>query len=284
MKQAIKTGSSAFIRGLSFLLPKVVLFRLFCGVRRFHIWLTERHAPVPLLKGIDHIFYSLRPALITTQIDGATFLVRLNDPCHYNPVIGVHEPPVVAWLKENVRPGMNAIDLGANIGSYTVLLANLVGPEGRVLSVEADTGVVQILRHNVEANRLAHVDVVNGAAHSSCGTLRLGRAAASSWYTGAYYRQASEWVDVPACTVDSLVADRQWVRVDLVKIDVEGNETAVLQGMNWVLRNFRPIVFVELHDYNDEGSAHPALDVLRDAGYDFSYLSPQHVISRRRAT
>jgi len=84
---------------------------------------------------------------------------------------------------------------------------------------------------------------------------------------------------VPAHTLDSLVEEHELDPVHLVKIDVEGAETAVLQGMQRILRQDRPIVLVELHDYNGEGSEHPALDQLRHAGYGLRYLTNQHIIS-----
>lgn len=278
LKQAFKAITSRLIRAVSFLFPVGLLFRLFCRVRRFHVWLLRKSAPKFLLKGIDHLFYSLRPELVTAPYAEGKLVIRLNDPCHYNHILGVHEPRVAEWLRRSVKPGMNVIDVGANIGTYTLLFARLVGAGGRVMGVEADPQVAEILALNVRVNALDNVDVVRGAAHSEAGRLRLGRATASSWFTGVYYQQAAEWFEVAAYPLDALVRERGFVPVHLVKIDVEGAELAVLEGMREILARDRPVVLVELHNYNVQGPVHPALGKLRDAGYEGSFLTDEHVV------
>lgn len=279
MKRQLKKVSGWLVRGLSFLLPQRTLFHIFRRLRRFHIWLTKQKAPTILLKAIDHIFYSLRPALVEGRLGSERFFIRLNDPCHYNHLLGVHEPPVVAWLDKTLRPGMHVADIGANIGFYTVKFARLVGPGGRVLSVEPDPGVADILEHNILVNKLANVDVVRAAAGDKLGTLRLGRAAASSWYTGVHYKQAAEWIEVPAYPLDLIVEERGLRPIHVVKIDVEGAETEVLQGMEELLREDRPVLLVELHDYEVSLREHPTLALLEKEGYSVDYLSNQHVIA-----
>jgi FkbM family methyltransferase len=274
-----KSVSGWTIRYLSYLLPKILLFQAFLVVRRFHVRLSQARAPQILLKGIDHVFYSLRPAVLRTRLGDAEFLFRLNDPCHYNLILGAHEPAIVEWLARNVKGGMTVFDIGANVGFYTLLTARLVGDKGRVVSIEPDPQAVEILKQNIHANALTNVDVVQGAAYGKCGEVRLGCAPASSW-SGISYRNAVQWIEVLAYTVDALASRLKLGRVDFVKIDVEGAEREVLDGMVRVLREDRPIVLVELHDRILEAHDHPTLQQFRRAKYRVFYLTDQHIIAQ----
>jgi len=275
-KRVLKAASGRLLNALSYLLPTGALFRWVKLLRRAQIKLARANAPVLLQKVLDHCIYSLRPGLVEGTLHGLKFTIRLNDPCHYNLVLDVHEPEIAAWLRQNVHPGMKVLDVGANVGIYTLMMARLVGQSGKVIAVEADPETCQLLRKNVEENLLRWVDVVSGAAYDTCGRVKIGRAAASSWYSGLYYQNPAEWIEVSAFTVDSLLDSLGVDRVDVVKIDVEGAEGGVLRGMRKLLAVARPVVLVELH--GQHGGA--ALEVLAQAGYAFDPLTEQHVVAR----
>ncbi len=279
MKGVVKSGSGATIKALSYLLPTGFLFSSFLLLRRFDLRLKRSAAPTAVLKAVDHLFYSLRPAAVETHLGDAKFFIRLNDPCHYDQLLGLHEPAVVEWLSTHVKSGMTVFDVGANIGFYTLLTARLVGALGRVVAVEADPGVVAILRQNIRFNALRNVHIVDGAAYRADCQVKLGRAVASSWYTGLYYGKAAEWIEVPAHTLDSVVRQLALQRVDIVKIDVEGAEGEVLQGMDRILREDRPRLLVEVHRFHAAGDVHPAIQHLKKAGYSVRYLTQDHVVA-----
>ncbi|MGI0084715.1 MAG: FkbM family methyltransferase [Nitrososphaerales archaeon] len=178
--------------------------------------------------------------------DTCTLWLRVNDPCHYDVAGGTYEAVVTKWLTENLKPGDTFFDIGANIGYYAVLAARLIGPEGIVIAVEADPNVAQILTKNFEANHLSNARVISGAVTDFSGTVRLGCAPASGW-TGFYYRTADKWVEVPAFTVDSLVRSLRLTHVDVIKIDVEGAEGRVLDGMTDTFRRLEPKLLIEVH-------------------------------------
>jgi FkbM family methyltransferase len=275
-KRVLKVTSGGLLYALSCLLPTGMLFRLVKLLRRGHIRLTRANAPLLLRKAVDHCIYSLRPSTVQGTLDGLKFTIRLNDPCHYDLVLGAHEPVIAEWLHQFVRPGMTVVDVGANVGFYTLMLARLVGESGKVIAVEADPETCKLLRKNVEENFFRWVDVVSGAAHDTCGRVQIGRATASSGYSGLYYWDPAEWIEVSAFTVDSLVDPLGVKRVEVVKIDVEGAEAGVLRGMRRLLSEDRPLILLELHgQYADA-----ALDELKKAGYAYDHLTAQHIVAR----
>ena len=277
----VKKTSSFCIRVGSRLVPASVLFRCLVAGRRVDNFFRNRGSPNILRKAADHFYYSLRPALVETTLDGMRFTMRLNDPFHYDLILGRHETQIQDWLRENIKPGMVVFDVGANIGSYTLTLSRLVGPTGRVITIEADPDVAAVLSLNIRANGLSQATVVQGAAYRESRTMRLGRARASSSYSGLYYDNPDEWIDVPAFTLDEVAGRECLERLDLVKIDAEGAEDDVVAGMDNLLHTLRPAILVELHLWH--GSATEQLPAkLERAGYCIQMLTSIHALARPR--
>ena len=273
----------ALVRAGSYVLPARRLFQSLLLVRKAEYAVRRRWGlPISVQKGIDHLYYSLRPAIVQSTLGDAIFYVRLNDPFHYDLVLGDHEPAIAKWLSTNVASGMTVIDVGSNVGSYALSMAMLVGAQGAVIAFEADPGVAMILRKNIQANGLSQVQVVEAAAYHTNGYVRLGRALASSGYSGLYYdNKGTQWFEVPAVTLDSTVRRLGLNKVDLVKIDVEGAEKDVIAGMSELLETKRPMLLIELHP-----AVVPAVrevpSLLERAGYMVEMLSRDHVIARPR--
>lgn len=145
-------------------------------------------------------------------------------------------------LKKVLRPGMTAVDVGANIGYVALLMAERVGPSGRVVAVEPDPRNAHVLRLNAARTRGAPIEVVEAAAWSEPGTLELGLHATN---TGDH-RVGSvdgerETVSVPAVRLDDVLP----ARVDLILMDTQASEHVALRGARRLLERSRPLLFVE---------------------------------------
>lgn len=161
---------------------------------------------------------------------------------YVSPVLARHgcfEPFETELVVNEVRPGDVALDLGAHIGYYTLLLARLVGPSGRVVAFEPDPLNYAILCRNVALNGLTNVELHPLAASDRPGRLKLYRSGDNAGdhrlHPAAEDRPA---VEVGVVTVDELLAGRA-AGVDFVKMDVQGSEGAVLEGMAGVLGRSR---------------------------------------------
>jgi FkbM family methyltransferase len=142
-------------------------------------------------------------------------------------------------------PGDTVFEVGANLGTETLAFANLVGPTGRVVAVEADPTTAAALRARVTAAALPHVTVVNEAVAAQRGTLHLARAA--EHFSGQNYVSddpAAGEVVVEATTADELVT--RFGPPAFVWVDIEGSEYGFLRGASQLLRATRPVMFMEV--------------------------------------
>ncbi len=153
-------------------------------------------------------------------------------------------------LRGLLAPGQRALDVGANVGLYTVIMARAVGPTGHVWSFEPAPATAGLLRANVGLNRLRNVTVAAVAAGDSEGEAELlefpdGMDVYNS--VGAGVRPAERVsavrsVRVPAVTLDGYAAREGIRRIDVLKVDVEGAEERVLRGAVGLLRRSPGIV------------------------------------------
>jgi FkbM family methyltransferase len=226
----------------------------------------------------------MRPALVRTRLRGEPFLIQLNDPCQYDLVLGIHEPEVVEWILSDLKEGMTFVDIGPNVGYYTLLGASCVGISGKVVALEPDPEVLAILRRNIEINMLGNVQLVYGAASEACGRAKLGRARSSSYSTGLYCQDAVDWIEVPRYSLDAVINELGIGAVDLVKLDVEGAELEVIEGMSKILRVNRPKVIMELHGHLNGTETQPAVQRLKRAGYTVRHISRNHIVGEPTLT
>lgn len=192
-----------------------------------------------------------------TEVEVAAGLLRgarfeLNLQQEKDMWLGTYEVDLLSHLPHIVRAGMTVYDVGANIGYLTVALARLVGPEGRVYAFEPLPDNLQRLRHGLQQNDLAGVvTVVEAAVGEQAGTssflvhrsVGMGKLAGSGGRADAY--EAS--IDVEVVTLDRWAESKEAPAPDLIKIDVEGGEGAVLAGAQRLLARDRPDLILELH-------------------------------------
>ena len=173
------------------------------------------------------------------------------------------EAGTIKWLQATCQPGDIMYDIGANIGIYTLLAADLVGPTGRVYAFEPHTGNAYKLLQNVALNEFQdRVVVITSALHDTEDFLSFNYASEKVGSSGHQLGHVVNEHGVPfvpvltelkhATTIDRLLDAGHIEQAELVKIDVDGNETKVLAGMEVFLRLGRVhSVQVEIHPKND---------------------------------
>lgn len=144
-----------------------------------------------------------------------------------------------------VRPGATVVDVGANIGYNTIHAARRAGPAGRVIALEPTPDTLQVLRRNIAASGLANVIIEPVAAGRVSGTrdffVRGPNSAVNSLYPDSRYAHVTSVLPVPVVPLDDLVDGA----ADVVKVDVEGAEIEVLEGMSRMLSNPSIVAIVE---------------------------------------
>jgi FkbM family methyltransferase len=150
-------------------------------------------------------------------------------------------------LDRFATPGSTIVDVGANIGYNALHAARRAGPRGRVVAVEPTPDNLAVLRRNVAAAGLHNVVIEPVAAGRESGTRELfvrgAVSAVNSLFPQSCYAAVTDVLRVAVTPLDELVDGV----VDVVKIDVEGAELEVLEGMPRLLRESRPVLVIEWH-------------------------------------
>ncbi len=156
-------------------------------------------------------------------------------------------------LAEHIPENGVFVDVGADIGYYSLKAAPLVGPGGRVLAIEPNPETLRRLRANIRENGASEVVVEPVACSDSDGMLEFFAAAEEnagasslSKANAALAGPVARSYRVRARRLDDIIRESGVSRVDVVKVDVEGAELLVLKGAGDTLDRFHPIVLVEL--------------------------------------
>jgi len=162
---------------------------------------------------------------------------------------GYYEKGLGIILKKFVKPGDIFLDIGANIGYFSLLVANNI-PTAKVISFEPVNDLFQKLRNNISINDFKNITAINAAVGEVneerelflSGSDNLGM---SSFQQPENFSGKREMVKV--VTIDEWFKRAGLAKIDIIKLDVEGSEFAALKGMKEVSQNFKPIIIVEIN-------------------------------------
>ncbi|HLK32174.1 MAG TPA: FkbM family methyltransferase, partial [Terriglobales bacterium] len=178
---------------------------------------------------------------------------------------GVWEPLETEIFVSLVQPGMVVIDVGAHIGYYTLLAARSVGQEGRVFAFEPAPASYGLLCRNLESNGCDQVVAVRKAVAAHSGVARLWLSPESSALNKLLASDGGNaWVEVGTTSLDDYFADYTG-RLDVIKIDTEGAEQLILDGMQRLLRRHRDLaIFTEFFPNALQSCGSPPKQYLHD--------------------
>lgn len=144
-----------------------------------------------------------------------------------------YKAPVSDVLQNELRPGATALDLGANIGYFTCLMAKLVGQRGKIIAFEPDPKNISLLQRNILDNHLTNIMIVPKAVSDAPGEMSLFTSGAhSSFGFDAVHSGAAQ--AVPIVSLDDFFGGAP-PKIDLIKIDIIGSEAKALRGMEKLL-------------------------------------------------
>jgi len=148
--------------------------------------------------------------------------------------LSLYEPGTVGLLKKLLKEGMTFIDLGAHRGYYTLLASKLVGEKGRVIAFEPAPENFALLRRNVKG--MGNVTLVQKAVSSKSGVTKFFLSPDDS-ITHSLYEVGDDWqcIDVEVTSLDDFFKDKD-LRIDFIKMDIEGAEMSALKGMANIIR------------------------------------------------
>jgi len=162
-----------------------------------------------------------------------------------------YEPEMGETLRRYLRPGATFVDIGANEGFFTVQAAKIVGPSGRVLAVEPQGRLQEVIQKNLELNGLRNVTLLRSAVSDRPGEAELHISPSTN--TGSTglsqstrYRVPHE--AVPVNTLEAILAKAGIQSVDLMKMDIEGFEYEAITGAEKLFKEKRiQALALEMH-------------------------------------
>ena len=214
-------------------------------------------------------------------VDGLKLWVDLGDAgVSRSCVSGGYEHQETAFMRASLKKGMNFVDIGANIGWFTVQASHLVGPTGRVTSFEPRRNTFNYLQKSLDANGFGdRAAAYNCALGEAAGTSFVGWPQGTDNPGGTWslanddlldsFRQNGAVIqETEVRSLDDVIGEQ---RVDFIKIDIEGAEPLALAGASRTLRRSRPIIMSEVNPRGlrevSRASALDYIDLVRDAGY-----------------
>ncbi|MEI8396890.1 MAG: FkbM family methyltransferase [Rhodospirillaceae bacterium] len=215
------------------------------------------------------------PSGFSMKLDLADFIQRTIY------ITGHWEPTIEREIEACLGPGDIFIDIGANVGYFSLLAARLVGTRGQVLAFEPNPQIFNALLSNISINQRLAVSAYQMALGNQQTTAELfvakpGNSGATSLTRSPSTTDQAEIV--PVERLDTVLSRLNVACPRLIKIDVEGSEVSVLEGMGDLLAGlWAPVIICEISEYSLAQQGHSKediFDIMRRFGYKARLLPP----------
>jgi FkbM family methyltransferase len=209
-------------------------------------------------------------------------------------VMTQHEEEIVERFTP--KQGDTVVDVGAHMGRYTIISSKRVGPDGKVVAIEAHPNNFRLLNYNIKLNALTNVVTINSAAYSKKTPVKLylpdeeqgfttHHSLMDNYLSTKYSNVTQKYMLVEADTLDSLLSGAGIHSVNWIKIDVEGAELEVLKGAVDTLRRSNDIsLLIEVHGRE---TYQPVTALLKSHDFEFAFektydSGEKHLIASKR--
>lgn len=254
--------------------------------------MTGAPPPPPSRTARQDYFY-LGPDLALKQLRDGRFLYVDPQDEHVSAVLiafGAWEVDIQKVVRRLVRPGMRIVEVGANLGYYTMDMADLAGPTGHVTALEANPRLAAMVRRSAQFNGfLDRVSIVQKAASDRAGSLAFvisrtnsGGGYVDPWNDLSAYDDG-ETLDVEAVRLDDLGLGR----VDLIRTDAEGSEPAILRGAEGLLAanpDIQLCIEWDTIQMGSRGSVAELANWLSSLGFRFWVIEAGGALSERQVS
>jgi len=215
----------------------------------------------------------LKQRFVEISVHNYKMVADLNDPGISRTLIhfGTREKDHIYILNKELSSGDVIIDLGANIGYYALMEANIVGNDGYVYAIEPSPSNVDLLRKNISLNNYNDiVEVFQMGASNKTGKEQfytsemsnLGTFSPTRYYGKSSMTKSSPTISAKTTNIPDFVVDKK--QIDFIRMDIEGYEVEVFEGMIPMLenKNFSPKILFETHRPKYDETHHSMREVL----------------------
>ncbi|MDQ7012433.1 MAG: FkbM family methyltransferase [Planctomycetota bacterium] len=173
---------------------------------------------------------------------------------------GTFEPTTTALIRRALKPGMTAVDVGANIGWLTLTMAHAVQSTGKVWAFEPSDWTFARLQKNIALNTFEHITAVRAAVGDSNGSLEL-------MFPCGYRLDGTDTATRQNVDLVSLDTVLEGKTIDLLKVDTDGSELEVIMGANNLIQTSRPVIVFEVMARTPKDKLHSLAQLLSDSQY-----------------
>jgi FkbM family methyltransferase len=222
---------------------------------------------------------SLAGASTIARIRGIDGLTAVTDFADERVLDVIHEirgeNPEYGVMKSLLSEGATFVDVGANFGTFSLLASRLVGPFGNVIAVEPQERLAALVEESLMLSEVHNCKVERVACGSAAGARTLfvpaddsGRAGFFEGFSGRAGHSAQQ---VQVTTLDALLGQHRVSGQLMIKIDVEGSETDVLDGAEATIRTLNPSIIVDLNPWRAVAAVHAPKEIIdRLTSYGYS--------------
>jgi len=205
-------------------------------------------------------------------------------------IVDGFEENEIIFMQKFLKPGDTFLDIGSNIGLFSLLASGIVGPTGKIIAFEPSPLTYSRLMENITLNDFKNITARNIGLSDKTGTLEMQQSdnGYDAWNTfapadsGKFHKSIS----VPVATLDDELAHVTKENIALIKLDVEGWEKYVLEGGLQFLRDHSPTLIIEFTDSNTFAAGYFVQDIftlLESLGYQwFTYENNQLAVEKMR--
>ena len=220
---------------------KKLLYSILKTLRKLVLGKEETLKKFPLIAKIFNFVYQYAgpKGIVLVEVQGNKMF--MDAKASGLVLTGYWEKYETELLKKIIEEGMTVVDIGAHIGYYTLIAANLVGEKGKVYAFEPEPENYSLLVKNIEINGYKNVVPVKKAVSNKIGTTKLflGTAALHSIIDSEGNKKS---IEVQTTTLDDFFNKNE--KIDVIKIDAEGAEYMIFQGMSKILRDNNDVIIL----------------------------------------
>ena len=205
----------------------------------------------PFRKQLSFIFNKYRAKdmnkIVVAKKKGINFELNLSDRVASGIYYDFYEPVITGLFEKSLKRGDVVVDVGANLGYYTLLSAKLVGDTGKVYAFEPMHSAFERIKKNVSLNNFKNIILENAGISNKEEKLKV-------FFQNEYrvgIEQKGEKEEVKFIVLDDYIKKHKIKKLSLLKIDTDGYDFKVVKGAINIIKKFRPIVTAEISPYED---------------------------------
>jgi FkbM family methyltransferase len=211
------------------------------------------------------------------NLDGFDLYVMPNDYIGYSIIKSrTYESHVTRLIRNTLGRNDVFLDIGANVGYFTMLAWSMVKGGGKVLAFEPNPQNLQLMYSSVQRNCAEKIEIYPYAVSNAAGILRFTTVGSNGGVVTKESKYQRHFLLVQAVVLDEILKHEP--RLDLVKIDIEAHEPFALQGMVELIKKYRPKIITEYHPWamrlNNPGDPTEYLDQIIRLGYRLGVVLP----------